>query len=165
MRVPIAWLRDYVDLPESAQAIADRLAMLGFPVDAVEARPVITGVIAGTIVELEKHPNADRLQVGKIDVGADAPLTIATAATNVAVGQRIAVATIGAQLPLLKIERRKMRGVESEGMMCSADELALPAEWFEDGILQLDADVAPGTDIVKHVRRDDTVPHLDVTSH
>src|SRR5665213_431935 len=116
MRVPIAWLRDYVDLPESAQAIADRLAMLGFPVDAVEARPVITGVIAGTIVELEKHPNADRLQVGKIDVAA---------------GQRIAVATIGAQLPLLKIERRKMRGLESEGMMCSADELALPAEWFE----------------------------------
>jgi len=165
MRVPIAWLRDYVDLPESAQAIADRLAMLGFPVDAIETRPVITGVVAGTIVELEKHPNADRLQVGKIDVGAGAPLTIATAATNVAVGQRIAVATIGAQLPLLKIERRKMRGVESEGMMCSADELALPAEWFEDGILQLDADVVPGTDIVRHFRLDDAVLDVDVTSN
>ncbi|MDQ2992605.1 MAG: phenylalanine--tRNA ligase subunit beta [Candidatus Eremiobacteraeota bacterium] len=165
MRVPIAWLRDYVDLPENAQAIADRLAMLGFPVDAIEARPLITGVIAGTIVELQKHPNADRLQVGKVDVGADAPLTIATAATNVAVGQRIAVATIGAQLPLLRIERRKMRGVESEGMMCSADELALPAEWFEDGILQLDADVAPGTDIVKHFRLADAVLDVDVTSN
>ena len=165
MRVPIAWLRDYVDLPESAQAIADRLAMLGFPVDAIETRPVIGGVIAGTIVALEKHPNADRLQVGKIDVGGPAHLTIATAATNVAVGQRIAVATIGAQLPLLKIERRTMRGVESEGMMCSADELALPAEWFEDGILQLDADVAPGTDIVEHFRLTDAVLDVDVTSN
>src|SRR5665213_4322367 len=163
MRVPIAWLRDYVDLPESAQAIADRLAMLGFPVDAVEARPVITGVIAGTIVELEKHPNADRLQVGKIDVGADAPLTIATAATNVAVGQRIAVATIGAQLPLLKIERRKMRGLESEGMMCSADELALPAEWFEDGIMQLGDTIPPGTDVVALFGLNDAVLDVDVT--
>jgi phenylalanyl-tRNA synthetase beta chain len=165
MRVPIAWLRDHVDLPESAQAIADRLAMLGFPVDAIETRPIITGVVAGTIVELGKHPDADRLQVGKIDVGGDAPLTIATAATNVAVGQRIAVATIGAQLPLLKIERRKMRGIESEGMMCSADELALPAEWFEDGILQIDHDVAPGTDIVAHFRLADAVLDVDVTSN
>jgi len=165
MRVPIAWLRDYVDLPGNAQAIADRLAMLGFPVDAIETRPVITGVVAGTIVSLEKHPNADRLQVGSIDVGAGAPLTIATAATNVAAGQRIAVATIGAQLPLLKIERRKMRGVESEGMMCSADELALPADWFEDGILQLDADVAPGTDIVEHFSLADAVLDVDVTSN
>ncbi len=165
MRVPIAWLRDYVDLPGNAQAIADRLAMLGFPVDAIETRPVITGVVAGTIVSLEKHPNADRLQVGSIDVGAGTPLTIATAATNVAAGQRIAVATIGARLPLLTIERRKMRGVESEGMMCSADELALPADWFEDGILQLDADVAPGTDIVEHFRLGDAVLDVDVTSN
>ena len=165
MRVPIAWLRDYVDLPEEMQTIADRLAMLGFPVDSIETRPPISGVVAGRIAKLEKHPNADRLQVGSIDVGGEKPLTIATAATNVAVGQTIPVAVIGAQLPTLKIERRKMRGLESEGMMCSAEELALPAEWFEDGIMQLDASVAPGTDIVAVFRLSDAVLDVDVTSN
>jgi phenylalanyl-tRNA synthetase beta chain len=165
MRVPIAWLRDYVDLPDDAQAIADRLAMLGFPVDGIDVRPVITGVVAGRIAKLDKHPNADRLQVGSIDVGAATPLVIATAATNVAIGQTIPVAVIGAQLPQIKIERRKMRGLESEGMMCSAEELALPPEWFEDGIMQLDASIAPGTDIVAAFRLSDAVLDVDVTSN
>ena len=165
MRVPIAWLRAYVDLPADAQAIADRLATIGFPVDSVERRPNITGVVIGRIVTLEKHPNADRLQVGTIDVGADAPLTIATAATNVAVGQTIAVATIGAKLPLLTIEPRKMRGIDSQGMMCSAQELALPGEWFEDGIMQFDRDLAPGTDVIAHFGLDDAVLDVDVTGN
>jgi phenylalanyl-tRNA synthetase beta chain len=165
MRVPIAWLREYVDLPDDAQAIADRLAMLGFPVDAVEARPQLSGIVAGRIVAMEKHPNADRLQVCTVDVAGEKPLTIATAATNVALGAHIAVATIGARLPNLTIERRKMRGVESEGMMCSAEELALPAEWFEDGIMQLGDNVAPGTDIVALFGLDDAVLDVDVTSN
>ncbi|HUZ50902.1 MAG TPA: phenylalanine--tRNA ligase subunit beta, partial [Candidatus Dormibacteraeota bacterium] len=119
MRVPITWLREYVDLPSDAQAIADRLAMLGFPVDEIFARPTISGVVVGTITAIAKHPNADRLQVCTIDAGAQQPLTIATAATNVAAGQVIPVATIGAQLPHMKIEPRKMRGIDSEGMLCS----------------------------------------------
>ena len=69
MRVPISWLREYVDLPEDADAIADRLALLGFPVEEITRRPRISGVVVGKIVTLEKHPNADRLQVGSIDVG------------------------------------------------------------------------------------------------
>ena len=109
MRVPLAWLRDYVDLPSDPHRIAEMLAQIGFPVETIEERPAITGVLVGRIVRLEKHPNADRLQVGKIDVGNGAALTIATAATNVAEGQTIGVATIGAQLPQLRIERRKMR--------------------------------------------------------
>lgn len=165
MRVPIAWLREYVDLPADPQKVAEMLAQIGFPVDAVEERPVVTGVVVGRIEQLEKHPNADRLQVGKINVGNGAPLTIATAATNVAQGQTIAVATIGAQLPHLKIERRKMRGVESEGMMISADELALPSEWFEDGIMQLEADLELGTDVVKYFRLSEAVLEVDVTSN
>jgi phenylalanyl-tRNA synthetase beta chain len=165
MRVPIAWLRAYVDLPESAQSIADRLASIGFPVDVVETRPQMTGIVIGRIVALEKHPNADRLQVGTVDVGAAKPLTIATAATNVAAGQTIAVATIGARLPRLTIEPRKMRGIDSEGMMCSAEELALPADWFEDGIMQFDADLALGTDVVAHFGLSDAVLDVDVTSN
>ena len=165
MRVPLAWLREYVELPADAQQVAEMLANIGFPIDAVEERPVVTGVIAGRIQDLDKHPNADRLQIGKIDVGNGAMLTIATAATNVAQGQTIAVATIGAHLPHLKIERRKMRGVESEGMMISADELALPPEWFEDGIMQFDPDIAPGTDVVEYFRLSEAVLDVDVTSN
>src|SRR5579885_3783236 len=111
MRVPIAWLRDYVDLPSSPQRMAEMLAQIGFPVEAIEQRAQITGVVTGRIAKLEKHPNADRLQVGTIDVGNGALLTIATAATNVAQGQTIAVATVGAQLPALTITRRKIRGI------------------------------------------------------
>src|SRR5271169_171009 len=98
--------------------------MLGFPVAEIERRPQITGVVIGRIAALEKHPNADRLQVARVDVARDAPLTIATAATNVAAGQTIAVATIGARLPELTIAPRTMRGIASEGMMISAEELA-----------------------------------------
>ncbi|HLI97317.1 MAG TPA: phenylalanine--tRNA ligase subunit beta [Candidatus Baltobacteraceae bacterium] len=165
MKVPLAWIREYVDLPADPQKVAEMLAQIGFPVDAVKERPVVTGVVVGRIEELEKHPNADRLQVGKINVGNGALLTIATAATNVARGQTIAVATIGAQLPHLKIERRKMRGVESEGMMISADELALPPEWFEDGIMQFETDLQPGTDVVEYFRLSEAVLDVDVTSN
>ncbi len=165
MRVPITWLREYVDLPSEAQAIADRLAMLGFPVDEIFARPAISGVVVGTITAIAKHPNADRLQVCTIDAGAQQPLTIATAATNVAAGQVIPVATIGAQLPHMKIEPRKMRGIDSQGMLCSADELGLPAEWFEDGIMQLDPSAPIGADVVALFGLADDVLEVEVTSN
>jgi phenylalanyl-tRNA synthetase beta chain len=165
MRVPISWLRQYVDLPRDTQAIASRLGMLGFPVEDVEKRPAITGVVVGKILELEKHPNADRLFVGRVDVGDSKPLTIATAAANVAAGQVIAIATIGARLPQLIIEPRKMRGIASEGMMISADELALPDEWFEDGILQLEANATPGADVPAAYGLDDDVLEVEVTTN
>ena len=163
MRVPIAWLREYVDLPEDADAIVARLANLGFPVDAVERRPAITGVVVGRLDAVTKHPNADRLQVCTVDVAGPKKLTIATAATNVAAGQVVAVATIGAKLPKLTIEPRKMRGVDSEGMLISADELALPPEWFEDGILQLDLDTPLGADAIAYFHLNDPVLDVDVT--
>ncbi|MDQ6929864.1 MAG: phenylalanine--tRNA ligase subunit beta [Candidatus Eremiobacteraeota bacterium] len=165
MRVPIAWLREYVDLPPTAKEIADLLAQIGFPVDAIETPPVISGIVTGKITTLEKHPNADRLQIGTIDVGLREPLKVATAATNVAAGQVIPVATIGAQLPHLKIERRTMRGFESEGMMGSAEELGLPAEWFEDGILQLDRDAPIGEDVIKLFGLQDAILDVDVTGN
>ena len=165
MRVPISWLREYVDLPEDAEAIADRLALLGFPVEEITRRPRISGVVVGKIVTLEKHPNADRLQVGSIDVGGPERLTIATAATNVAAGQTIPVALIGAKLPQLTIEPRKMRGIDSQGMMISGDELGLPAEWFEDGIMQLEADTPLGTDVVELFGLNHDVLDVEVTSN
>jgi phenylalanyl-tRNA synthetase beta chain len=163
VRVPIAWLRDYVQLPADANVIVERLATLGFPVDAVETRPTITGVVVGRITKIEKHPNADRLVVCTVDIGANRTLTIATAATNVAEGQVIPVATIGAKLPELTIEPRKMRGIASEGMLCSAGELALEADWFEDGIMQIDPDLPLGANAVELLGLSDPVLDVDVT--
>jgi len=164
VRVPLAWLRDYVDLPDDTAAIVARLASLGFPVDEVETRPALTHVVVGKLAAVAPHPNADRLQLCTVDVGAEKTLTIATAATNVAAGQIVPVALIGAQLAGgLTIAPRTMRGIASEGMLGSADELGLPAEWFEDGILQLDIDLAPGTDVVARFRLTDPVLEVDVT--
>jgi phenylalanyl-tRNA synthetase beta chain len=158
------WLRDYApDLPRESDAIISRLATLGFPVDAVDARPAITGVVVGRIEKIEKHPNADRLQVCTIDVGSERKLTIATAATNVAEGQVVPVATIGAKLPELTIEPRKMRGIASEGMLCSGGELALEADWFEDGIMQLDRDMPLGANVVELLGLGEPVLDVDVT--
>ncbi|HZW52605.1 MAG TPA: phenylalanine--tRNA ligase subunit beta, partial [Candidatus Elarobacter sp.] len=164
MRVPIAWLRDYADLPADANEIVARLAALGFPVDEVETRPHLTNVVVGRIVKLERHPNADRLQLCTIDAGAEKTLLIATAATNVAEDQVVPVARIGAELAGgLKIAPRKMRGVDSEGMLISAEEIGLPAEWFEDGIMQLDPSIPLGTDVVAHFRLSEPVLEVDVT--
>jgi phenylalanyl-tRNA synthetase beta chain len=163
VRVPISWLRDYAQLPADANEIISGLATIGFPVDAVETRPTITGVVVGKITKIEKHPNADRLQVCTIDIGTERMLTIATAATNVAEGQVIPVATIGAKLPELTIEPRKMRGIASEGMLCSGGELALEADWFEDGIMQLDHDLPLGANVVDLLGLADPVLDVDVT--
>ena len=165
MRAPIGWLRDFVDLPADSQAIADRLAQIGFPVEEIFKRPTLSGILIGKIATLERHPNADRLLVATVDVGNDRRLNVATAATNVAVDQTIAVATIGAQLPDVRIERRKMRGFESEGMMISADELGLPAEWFEDGILQLGGGAKLGDDVVESLRLQDDVLDVEITAN
>ena len=128
MRVPIAWLRDYADFPENADEIVAKLAALGFPVDDVETRPKLTNVVVGRITKLEKHPNADRLQLCTIDIGGEKPLLIATAASNVAEGQIIPVARIGAELAGgLTIAPRKMRGIDSEGMLISPKRSGCPA--------------------------------------
>jgi phenylalanyl-tRNA synthetase beta chain len=130
----------------------------------------LRGVVAGRIVACEKHPNADRLSVCTIDTGGPVRLTIATAATNVAAGQTVPVAVIGAQLAgeggaPLAISPRKMRGIESQGMLCSAAELGLPGEWFEDGIMQLEAAVEPGTDILALYRLDQPVIDVEIGSN
>lgn len=166
MKIPVSWLREYADLPDESSAIAERLAMLGFPVEELVRRPNITSVIVGRIATIERHPNADKLQVCTVDVGSDRGLTIITAATNVSEDQRIPVATIGARLPHLTIERRTMRGLASEGMLCSPDELALPPEWFEqDGIMQLDATAPIGADAVEWLGLNDDVLDVEITSN
>ncbi len=103
--------------------------------------------------------------MARVEIGDSAPLTIATAATNVAAGQTIAVATIGAQLPGLTIAPRTMRGVASAGMMISAEELALPGEWFEDGILQLEPETPLGRNAVELFGLDTVVLDVEITTN
>jgi len=165
VKLPIAWLRDYLDLESTSDELAQKFAMLGFPVEEIQRRPTLSGIVAGRLVKVEKHPNADRLLVCSVDAGAAQPLTIATAATNVATGQLVPVATIGAKLVGLDIAPRTMRGIESQGMLVSANEIGFEEDWFEDGILQLDPDLAPGTDVVSHYRLGDDVLDVEVTAN
>ncbi len=165
MKLPIAWLRDYLTVEISSDEIAARLATLGFPVDAIERRPALSGVRVGRLTRVEKHPDADRLQVCTVDIGTERPLTIATAATNVARGQFVPVALIGAELVGLTIGPRKMRGVASEGMLCSAQELGLDGAWFEDGIMQLEASLEIGVDFVDAFHLSDDVLDVEITAN
>jgi len=165
MRVPLAWLRDYVELPEDPLAVVGHFANLGFPVEEIITRPAISGVVVGKLAKVEPHPNADRLQLCTVDIGREQTLTIATAATNVATGQIVPVATIGAKLPKLTIEPRKMRGIDSEGMLVSAEELDLEAEWFEDGIMQLDPGTPLGCNMIDYFRLDLPVLDVEVTTN
>jgi phenylalanyl-tRNA synthetase beta chain len=165
MKIHLGWLRDYADLIGSSDDIAERLALLGFPVEAIQRRPRVSGVVAGRLTAVERHPNADRLQVCTVDAGGERPLTIATAATNVAAEQSVPVATIGAKLVGLDIGPRKMRGIDSEGMLVSAAEIGLPGEWFEDGILQLEDGVPPGADLIERYRLNDDVLEVEVTAN
>jgi phenylalanyl-tRNA synthetase beta chain len=165
VKLPIAWLRDYLDVSLTSDEIAARFASLGFPVDDIVRRPKLTGVVIGRLTAVEKHPDADRLQVCTVDVAGPRPLTIATAATNVAQGQVVPVATLGAELVGLTIGPRKMRGIDSEGMLCSAGELGLEDDWFEDGILQLESDLEIGADFVEAFRLSDDVLDVEVTAN
>jgi phenylalanyl-tRNA synthetase beta chain len=166
MKLPIAWLRDYLEFSLSSDEIAERFAALGFPVDDIVRRPSAVGRAHRALdCAVEKHPDADRLQVCTVDVGGARPLTIATAATNVAAGDVVPVAMLGAQLVGLTIGPRKMRGIDSEGMLCSADEIGLEPEWFEDGILQLERDLEIGADFIETFRLNDDVLDVEVTAN
>lgn len=165
MRLPLAWLHDYVEFGHDPEAVAERFAMLGFPVAAIEHRPPLSGIVVGRLTAVEKLPAADRLWVCTVDVGAARSLTVATAAANVAAGQTVPVATLGAQLVGMRIGPRTMRGIASEGMLCSADEVGLEASWFEDGILQLDGDLPLGADFVAAFGLSEAVLEVEVTAN
>ena len=149
------WLRTFIDPPLTSAALADVLMMCGLDVDAVEAAaPPLAGVIAAEVVEIGKHPSADRLQVCKVNTGTDV-ITVVCGAPNVAVGMRVALATVGAKLPGMEIRQAKVRGVESSGMLCSAKELGIADD--ASGLLALPADVQLGRDIRAALELDDTL--------
>ncbi|MGQ9832117.1 MAG: phenylalanine--tRNA ligase subunit beta [Thermochromatium sp.] len=163
MRFSEAWLREWVNPPVDTQGLADQLSMAGLEVDAIEpAAPAFSGVKIGQVLAVEPHPDATKLRVCSVEVGEEAPLQIICGAANVVAGMKVPVATIGACLPGdFKIERTKLRGVESFGMICSASELGLAES--SDGILSLPAEAPVGADVRTWLDLDDHCITLDLT--
>jgi phenylalanyl-tRNA synthetase beta chain len=160
MRVPLSWLRDYVDIQLTTELLAERLTLLGMEVQAIERwGSDWENVVIGELLTVERHPRADRLSLTTVTVGSGAPLEIVCGATNIEPGQRIPVALPGAVLPGgRQIERTEKMGVTSNGMLCSGEELRLTTD--ADGILILPDDAPLGAPLVDVYG--DTVLDVDV---
>jgi len=137
MRISLNWLSEYVDVP-SPEDTAKRLTAVGLEVEAIERTGTgLGGVVAARILSSEKHPNAEKLSVTRVDRGEGEPLQIVCGAKNYQVGDVVPLATVGTVLPGgTKIEKAKLRGVESFGMLCSARELGLSED--ASGLMILD---------------------------
>lgn len=163
MRVSESWLREFVNPPVDAAQIGHLLTMAGLELDSMEpAAPEFKGVFTGKIDAIEQHPDADKLRVCQVNVGADDLLQIVCGAANAAQGLSVAVATVGAVLPGdFKIKKAKLRGAKSEGMLCSASELGLAEA--SDGIMELPADTEIGQDFREFLQLEDQILEIDLT--
>lgn len=164
MRISLNWLRELVDISMTPEELADLLTMAGFEVEEIEDRRTwANGVVIGKVLKREPHPNADKLSVCQVDIGADKPSTIVCGAANVRSDIYVPVATLGTYLPKidLKIKPRKLRDVPSEGMICSLAEVGLAKE--SEGIhIFSQENLKPGEDARPHLGLDDVI--LDLTS-
>ncbi|MGQ1621506.1 phenylalanine--tRNA ligase subunit beta [Acinetobacter baumannii] len=163
MKISENWLRTWVNPAIDSDTLSDQLTMLGLEVDelAPVAKP-FTGVVVGEILTVEQHPDADRLRVTTVNIGSGEPLQIVCGAPNVRAGMKAPVATIGAILPGdFKIKKGKLRGVESQGMLCGASEIDL--EDKIDGLLELPDDAPVGVNIREYLKLDDNVIDISIT--
>ncbi|TAK94767.1 MAG: phenylalanine--tRNA ligase subunit beta [Aquabacterium sp.] len=168
MQFPESWLRTFCNPDLTTQQLADLLTMAGLEVEELQpVAPPFTGVVVGHVLEVAKHPDADRLNVCKVDAGTGAVLQIVCGAPNVRPGIKIPCATVGAELPPgadgkpFKIKLGKLRGVESQGMLCSARELGVSEE--SNGLHILADDAPIGQNIREHLKLDDTLFTLKLT--
>jgi len=163
MRISLNWLRELVEFDLSPEDLAEKLTMAGFEVESIEDRRTwADGVLVGKILTAERHPNADKLQICTVDIGAAEPLNIVCGAANARAGLFVPVATIGTYLPIvdLKLRPTKLRGERSEGMICSLAELGLAKE--SSGIHEFSSEPELGSDVRPLLALDDVV--LDVSS-
>lgn len=171
MQVSVKWLKDYIEFEETPEALARKLTMAGVPVENIhDPGEGIEKVVTGKITRIEKHPNADKLCVCSLDVGAAEPVAIVTGAANVREGQVVPVAMIGAKLPNgMKIAKGKLRGVVSNGMLCSAAELKLDLEKLpeeqKEGIYILPPDTQTGLDVKEVLGLTDVVLEFELTAN
>jgi phenylalanyl-tRNA synthetase beta chain len=163
MRVPLGWLAEWIELPDTIEALVDRLTAAGLEVEEIlRTGPDLEGVRVGHVRACEKHPDADRLSLCQVDVGQGEPLAIVCGAPNVAAGQKVAVAPVGTVLPGdFKIKKSRIRGVTSHGMICSAKELGLGED--AAGILVLDPDAAVGAPLTSVLPAGETVLDVEIT--
>lgn len=168
MQFPESWLRSFCNPDLTTQQLADLLTMAGLEVEELDpVAPPFTGVVVGHVLEVAKHPDADRLNVCKVDAGTGAVLQIVCGAPNVRPGIKVPCATVGAELPpgadgkTFKIKLGKLRGVESQGMLCSARELGVSEE--SNGLHILADDAPVGQNIREHLKLDDTLFTLKLT--
>ncbi|UYZ81251.1 phenylalanine--tRNA ligase subunit beta [Moraxella bovis] len=167
MKISENWLRQWVNPANTSAELGEQLTMLGLELDDITPiAPMFSGVVVGQVITCNKHPDADKLSVTTINVGTDEHLQIVCEATNVRAGLKVAVATIGAVLPPIdgkefKIKKGKLRGVESQGMLCGASELGLIDEI--DGLLELDDDAPIGVDVREYLGLDGQIFDVAIT--
>ncbi|MFB2578059.1 phenylalanine--tRNA ligase subunit beta [Acinetobacter sp. c2-A9] len=163
MKLSEQWLRSWVNPSVDSETLAEQLTMLGLEID--DNSPVVelfTGVVVGEVLTVEQHPDADRLRVTTVNIGDGNPLQIVCGAPNVRVGMKAPVAVVGAVLPKdFKIKKGKLRGVESQGMLCGASEIGL--EDKIDGLLELADDAPVGVNIRDYLNLDDRVLDISIT--
>lgn len=169
MKVSTGWLTDYISLEGvAADELADQITAAGIEIDGVERlNKGLSGIVTGYVKSKEKHPDADKLNVCIVDVGQEEDLQIVCGAKNVEAGQKVPVAMVGAKLPGMDIKKAKLRGVVSQGMICSAKELGLndkllPKE-LQEGILVLPENTELGQDILTVLNLNDEILEFDLT--
>ena len=164
MKITWKWLEDWVDLPERPEDLAGLLAMRGLPVQSMERGASFDpGIVVGNVVEVARHPDADRLSLCTVDIGS-ARLSIVCGAPNVAAGQRVAVAQVGSRLPDgTKLRKTKIRGVESQGMICSERELGLSEE--SQGIWTIPGNPPVGAPLSSVLGSADPVIDVEITAN
>lgn len=167
MQVSISWLKDYLNIDCTADELAEKFTMAGIPVEnVIHAGEGLEKVVTGKIIELTKHPDSDHLLVCQMDVGGDELLQIVTGAPNVKEGQIVPVALVGSHLPNgQKISKGKLRGVLSNGMLCSADELKLDVENAPNGIYILPDDTPIGVPAAQVLGLDDDILEFELTAN
>ena len=163
MKFSEKWLREWVDPALDTDALAHRLTMAGHEVDAVEAQgDGLDGIVVGEVLEVKKHPDADRLSVCQVSTGNGAAVEVVCGAPNVVAGMKSPFAPPGTNLPNgVKLRKAKIRGVESNGMLCSAIEIGLGDE--SDGIIELPADATTGKALAEYLDLPDNTFDLDLT--
>ncbi len=163
MKIPLQWLREWVEVPWPADELGARLTMAGFELESLAAAaPPFRGVVVGEIVAAERHPQADKLQVCRVAIGSGETLQVVCGAANARAGLKSALARVGALLPDgMAIQAARVRGVESSGMLCSARELGLADS--SEGILELPAELSAGTDLREALTLDDPIVDLAIT--
>ena len=168
MLVSYNWLKQYTNVEDNANALAEKITRGGIEVEGVEyLAEEISNVVVGYVVSKEKHPDAEKLNVCQVNVGEEENLQIVCGAPNVDAGQYVIVAKVGAKLPGIKIKKAKLRGVESQGMICSLAELGLSKSVvpknYQEGIYVFETEQELGSDVVKVLGLNDYILDLSIT--